>query len=140
DGERLPHVHPSRLNSLPLVSVQLATKELVPGFFSFQAEPERLRSFQIADHGDESYLFPQKDFVYAHLMQRGLFAVRIPAFQDAQIDGSHRALRHAESLGYAPRRSALASLAYGLFKAFGKRHFARQPIHFFDLQAALWTA
>src|SRR5256885_1990550 len=40
---RLPHVHASRLDAPSWTKAQLATEELVQGFFlTFQAKPERL--------------------------------------------------------------------------------------------------
>lgn len=72
-----------------------------------------------------------RNFIHAQMMKRGLLALRTPTFQDSQINGPYRALRHAKLLGHPPRRTALASLAHGLFKAFGERRLARQLVHFF---------
>jgi hypothetical protein len=66
-----------------LASAQFGAEELVQGLFlALQTEPQRLRGFQITDHGDQFRLFPEEDLSHAHLMKRGLFALRIPALQN----------------------------------------------------------
>ncbi len=77
---RLPHVHASRFDPLPLPPAQLRSEELVQSLFlPLPAEPQRLSSLQITHHRDEFRRFSQIDLIHAHLPQDWLGTLRIPA-------------------------------------------------------------